>query len=82
MLQFVRCLELLRTSLKSWSQIFKMLLIFSTYTELLNILSKNHFPCFLASKLLTKNCLSKLHHFQISFQYNFTTKQSILDMTV
>ena len=81
MLQFVRCLELLKTSLKSWFQIFKMLLIFSTYTELLNILPKNHFPYFLTSKLL-KNCLSKLHHFLISFQYNFTTEQSILDMTV
>ena len=43
---------------------------------------KEPFPYFLASKLLPKNCLSKLHHFQISFQYNFTTKQSILDMTV
>ena len=37
------------------------------------------FPSSLTSKLL-KNCLiSKLHHFQISFQYNFKTKQSILD---
>ena len=54
MLQFVRCLELLRTSLKSWSQMLKMLLIFSTYTELLNILSKNHFSLFLDFKAFDK----------------------------
>ena len=54
MLQFVRCLELLRTSLKSGSQILKMLLIFSTYTELLNILSKNHFFLFLDFKAFEK----------------------------
>ena len=54
---------------------------FDIFTELLNILSKNHFSLFLdfAFEKLLK---SKLHHFQISFQYNFTTKQSILNMTV
>ena len=56
---------------------------FHIFTELLNILSKNHFSCSLT--LLWKNCLfnkPELHHFQTSSQYNFTTKQSILDMTV
>ena len=43
---------------------------------------KEPFSLFLDFLAFAKNCLSKLHHFQIAFQYIFTTKQSILDMTV
>ena len=54
---------------------------FDIFTELLNILSKSHFSLFL-DFVFEKLLKSELHHFQISFQYNFTTKQLILNMTV
>ena len=54
---------------------------FDIFTELLNILSKSLFSLFL-DFVFEKLLKSELHHFQISFQYNFTTKQSILNMTV